>query len=190
MLVLSLQYVNTSNPTVPRSYSLISFVFFLNFILFYYLFMGGTERERERERDRDIGRGRSRFSVRSLMRDLILGHWDHDLSQRLSHWATQVPSFMFLMVNFAQKQTLLLSRSEPIYSSTSVMPCLLLLKLLLMTGNNHYVSKSCGCFLPFSLASLWHLPLTISLGFWLSPDFPLLCLRVFLTWDTKWKIGF
>ena len=41
------------------------------------------ERERERERGRDIGRGRSReFDAGSLMQDLILGLWDHAMSQR------------------------------------------------------------------------------------------------------------
>ena len=43
----------------------------------FYLFM----RDRERERGRGFGRGRSRFPAGSLMRDLIPGPWDHDLSQ-------------------------------------------------------------------------------------------------------------
>ena len=40
------------------------------------------ERERERERGRDIGSGRSRLLAGSPMWDLILGLWDHALSQR------------------------------------------------------------------------------------------------------------
>ena len=51
------------------------FFFFFDFI---YLFM----RDNEREAGRDMGRGRSRLHAGSLMWDLILGPWDHALSQR------------------------------------------------------------------------------------------------------------
>ena len=58
----------------------------------FYLFT----RERHTERGRDIGRGRSRLSEGRLMRDSILGPWDHNLSQRqaLNHWATQLPDLL------------------------------------------------------------------------------------------------
>ena len=46
------------------------------FLKRFYLFT----HERHRERGRDIGRGRSRFSARSLMRDLIPRPRDHTLS--------------------------------------------------------------------------------------------------------------
>ena len=46
------------------------------FLDFIYLFM------RDTEKGRDIGRGRNRLLIGSLMRDLILGPQDHDLSKR------------------------------------------------------------------------------------------------------------
>ena len=53
----------------------ICFVLFFSKILFFI-------HERHMERGRDIGRARSRLPAESLMRDLILGAWDHGLSQR------------------------------------------------------------------------------------------------------------
>ena len=43
-----------------------------------YLFI----HERHRVRGRDIGRRRNKIPMGGLMWDLILGPWDHDLSQR------------------------------------------------------------------------------------------------------------
>ena len=58
-----------------------------------YLFIYSLKRHRLR--GRDTGRGRNSLLVGSLIRDLIPGPQDHDLSQRqmLNHWATQVPPY-------------------------------------------------------------------------------------------------
>ena len=55
-----------------------------------------TQRDRERQR---ISRGRSRLHAGSLMRDLILGLQDHDLSQRqtLNCWATQASLLEYIL---------------------------------------------------------------------------------------------
>ena len=59
------------------------------FFFFKILFI----HERQRETGRDMGRRRSRLPAGSLMRDLILGPGDHNLSwrQMLNHWTTQGP---------------------------------------------------------------------------------------------------
>ena len=69
----------------------LNFYFFKDLI---YLFM----RETKRERGRDTGRGRSRLPAGSPMQKLILGLWDHNLSQRqmINHWATQMPLFAWI----------------------------------------------------------------------------------------------
>ena len=51
-------------------------------IVFYDFLIYLLMRQRERERGRDTGRGRTRLPARSPMQNLILGPWDHALSQR------------------------------------------------------------------------------------------------------------
>ena len=73
----------------PYCFELFMLYFIYIFKDFIYLFM------RETERGRDTGRGWSR----SLMRNRILGPWDHNLSQRQTpkHWATQVPPYSIFL---------------------------------------------------------------------------------------------
>ena len=58
---------------------------------FIYLLMIDTERSR------DIGRWRSRLPLESLMWDLFLGPWDHNLSQR-QMLNTEPPRAQFLCI--------------------------------------------------------------------------------------------
>ena len=71
----NVRVVTGGNGWTPTPYPTPPIIFF--FKDFLYLFMRHTER------GRDTGRGRSRLLAESLMlRDLIPGPWDHDLSQR------------------------------------------------------------------------------------------------------------
>ena len=76
---------------VPSGWSTFSLLYQKSTFAFFFKIFKIDLFMRDREWGRDIGRRTSRLLTGSPMQDSIPGPGDHDLSQRLKHWATQVP---------------------------------------------------------------------------------------------------